>query len=143
MADIDLAAPGGDAAALKAALLAILTPDASGAITTTNATAGAVAATYRPPHNSVVELEVSFTARKQGGTDGLVKKATAAFIVDNSGVVTQVGSTLVGSSHVTSGASAWAVGVTTDGTDIHATVTGQAATSIDWVVDIEVTGTAP
>lgn len=115
-------------------------PLASETLTTTDATSNQVIATYTPPINTMIAVEVNFLARKVGGGDALHKRSTAAFLVDGDGGVTAVGSTLTGSSHVTAGATTWAVAVDTDATVIRAKVTGQAATSINWVAEMEQSG---
>ncbi len=108
-------------------------------VTTHDATANVVAAAYTPAHNTLIHVEATFLARGQSGTDGKTRKVTAAFLTDNAGVVTMVGTALGGDNHATAGATAWSANITTDGAAVNLVITGQAATDIDWHVIGDIT----
>ncbi len=135
--------PVGSAAAAQAAAEAYA--DAGDAatidvpLTTVDATANVVAATYTPAHNTLVHVEATFLARFQAGTDGKTHKVTAAFLTDNSGTVTIVGSSQGGDTHTTAGATTAAADVKTNGTLVQLVVTGIGSTNIDWRVIGDVT----
>ncbi len=108
-------------------------------ITTVDATANVVAATYTPAHNTLIHVEATFLARFQAGADGKTHKVTAAFLTDNSGAVTIVGSSQGGDTHTTSGATTAASDVKTNGSVVQLVVTGIGSTNIDWRVIGDVT----
>ncbi len=108
-------------------------------ITTGDATANVVAATYTPAHTTLIPVEATFVARFQAGADAKTHKVTAAFLTDNSGAVTIVGSAQGGDTHTTAGATTAAANVTTDGTVVQLVVTGIGSTNIDWRVIGDVT----
>jgi hypothetical protein len=130
--------PAGSAAAAQAAAEAYAhagdAPTIDATITTHDATANVVVATYTPAHNTLVQVEAAFVGRQQDGSNAKGRKATASFLTDGSGVVTQVGSTALGATQSTGGATAWAQNILTDGTVVQIVVTGAAATDIDWHV---------
>ncbi len=108
-------------------------------ISTTDATANVVAATYTPAHNTLVHVEATFLARFHTGGDGKTRKVTAVFLTDNSGTVSIVGSALGGDTHTTAGATTATADVKTDGAVVQLVVTGINATNIDWRVIGDVT----
>ncbi len=115
------------------------TPDADGRVTTTDATSQVVVATYTPAHSTLIQIDGIFVGRKQGGGDAAARKATASFLTDSSGVITQVGTTIKGGANNTGGATAWVIDIVTDASAVHLVVTGQSSTSIDWHVTGSVT----
>ena len=103
-----------------------------GTVTTSNATP-TVITSFVPQIEKVYHIEAIITGIKTDSTKGITIKIPASFRVNGSGVVTAFGtSTAVIQSEFSTATAT----LTTDGTNILVTVTGEVATTINWTSTI-------
>ncbi len=82
------------------------------------------------------EISAITFAHESATGDSATFTRRAAFKISG-GTVTQIGSTLDVCEFKDAGAAAWLATISTDGTDIIVTVTGEAAHTIDWDTTIQ------
>jgi hypothetical protein len=100
----------------------------AGTVQTTTAST-TTAASFTPPDSTVSVLDVTVSGRKSDGTQGAGYRLAGTFR-RSGGTVTQIGSTSVLSTQEDD--SAWDAAFNISGTSIQVSVTGVAATTIDW-----------
>ena len=141
-ASVDTISTGSGISQRAALLLARQTTDATATRLTSNSSAGATTNQVILPNNSAYTFQGTCVANVTGGGntsgwkfEGVIKRgATAA----STALVAAVTPTVIAQD---AGASTWVLAITADTTNggIAVTVTGQAATTIRWVVQIETT----
>lgn len=98
-----------------------------------------VAFTYTPPADGIYLVVAHSLSRQNGGTERAAR-IRIGLIELASGAVTQIGTSVDGDQHLmeTAGAAAWDLVLTPNGNTLDVEVVGQAATTIDHRVDVQV-----
>jgi hypothetical protein len=104
-----------------------------GAITTTDATPTTILAVPANEPDISMRISISVAARRSGGSDA--DSWNQILLVDKTsgGTPTMVGSQTIAQPVGSLGASSWAIGAAFDTTHVYLQVTGQAASTINWL----------